>query len=282
MTSTCEKAKGKVDRWKVAVIDTPGIYDTKYKEEQVILKLKECISLSSPGPHVFLIVIQLCRFTEEEKKTVELLQQVFGKEAANYSLVLFTHGDQLGDRRIEDFYSQSQHLSHLIAKCNGRCHVFNNNVPNNSQVPQLLAKIESMVCYNGRTFYTNEMFQKAERAIQEQAERNMKASAEQQRREEEKLRATLKRELLEEELKLLQKSYKRQSREMAEKKNPFVNPGIILAAAEVGAAIGVSASAAGGLLCIGMGAVVGGVAGAAVGFLVPAAAKVLKRKCSVQ
>lgn len=52
VTSECEKARGTVDGRKVAVIDTPGMYDTNYKEAEVIRKLKECISLSAPGPRV--------------------------------------------------------------------------------------------------------------------------------------------------------------------------------------------------------------------------------------
>uniref|UniRef100_UPI0037E710FD GTPase IMAP family member 9-like n=1 Tax=Semicossyphus pulcher TaxID=241346 RepID=UPI0037E710FD len=281
-TSECEKAKGWVDGRRVAVIDTPGIHDTKYKQDDVFRKVKECISLSAPGPHVFLIVTNLNRFTEEEQKTVELLQQVFGDRAADYSLVLFTYGDQLGNTRIEDFFSQSQQLSHLIAKCNQRYHVFNNTAPDSNQVRQLLAKIESMVCDNGGTFYTNEMFQRAERAIQEEAERNMKAIAEQKRIEEEKLRAKFEGELLQEKLEILQDEYKRQSRDKAEKKNKFLVTGMILAGAEVGVAIGVAARAAGGPLCIGIGAAVGGAAGAVVGLLVPTAVKALKNKCSVQ
>lgn len=51
VTFECEKAKGVVAGRRVAIIDTPGIYDTKYSEDQVVRKLKECISLSAPGPH---------------------------------------------------------------------------------------------------------------------------------------------------------------------------------------------------------------------------------------
>ena len=40
VTSECEKAKGTVDGRRVAIIDTPGIYDTKYREEKVVRKLK--------------------------------------------------------------------------------------------------------------------------------------------------------------------------------------------------------------------------------------------------
>ncbi|XP_051255389.1 GTPase IMAP family member 9-like [Dicentrarchus labrax] len=282
VTSECEKARGTVDGRRVAVIDTPGIYDTKYKEDEVIRKLKECISLSAPGPNVFLIVIKLDRFTEEEQKTVELLQLVFGEKASDYSMVLFTHGDKLRGTRIEDFFRKSPQLSHLIRKCNWRYHVFNNKVSHSSQVPQLLEKIVSMVCDNGGTFYTNEMFQEAERAIQERAEKIMKASAEQKRREEEKLRAMFKGEQLQAELKYLQDEYTRKSREKAEKKNKFIETGLIVTTAEVGIAIGAAAGTVGGPLCIGMGAVVGGAVGAIVGILVPAAAKVLKEKCSVQ
>ncbi|KAM9359119.1 GTPase IMAP family member 9-like [Symphorus nematophorus] len=280
VTSECEKAKGEVDGHRLAVIDTPGIYDTKYKEEEVIRRLKECICLSAPGPHVFLIVVKLGRFTVEEQNTVELLQMVFGDKAADYSLVLFTHGGQLGSRRIEDFFRKSPELSHLITKCNRWYHVFNNTVHNDSQVSQLLDKILSMVHENGGTFYTNEMFQEAERAIQEQAEKIMKASAQQKRREEEILRARFEGEQLKAELKYLQKEYERKSREKAEKKNKFIETGLIVTTAEVGVAIGAAAGTVGGPLCIGLGAVVGGVAGAVVGILTPAAAKALKKKCT--
>ncbi|XP_054461556.1 GTPase IMAP family member 9-like [Anoplopoma fimbria] len=282
VTSECEKAKGMADGRRVAVIDTPGIYDTKYKEVEVVRKLKECISFSAPGPHVFLIVIKLARFTLEEQNTVELLQQVFGDKVAEYSLVLFTHGDKLGSKRIEDFFRKSQPLSNLITKCNFRYHVFNNTVPDSGQVPQLLAKIVTMVCDNGGTFYTNEMFQEAERAIHEQEEKLMKASALRKQREEEELRAVFEGDQLEEEIKALHELYKTKSREKAEKKNNFIETGLIVTTAEVGVAIGIAAASVGGPLCIVVGAVVGGIVGAVVGVLAPAAAKSLKKKCTVQ
>uniref|UniRef100_G3P075 AIG1-type G domain-containing protein n=1 Tax=Gasterosteus aculeatus TaxID=69293 RepID=G3P075_GASAC len=218
VTSECEKARGWLNGRRVAVIDTPGIYDTKYTEQDVVRKLKECISYSAPGPHAFLIVINLGRFTLEEQQTVELLQQVFGDKAAENSLVLFTHGDQLGDTTIEDFFRKSQPLCDLIAKCNWRYHVFNNTAPNDQQAMQLLEKIECMVRDNGGTFYTNEMFQEAERAIQEKEEQIMKACAAEKLKQEEKLRAEFEGEMLQDKLKSLHEQYKTQSREKAEKK----------------------------------------------------------------
>lgn len=162
VTSDCEKARGVVNGCRVTVVDTPGLSDTPLKEDEVFRKLRECISLSAPGPHVFLIVIKLDRFTVEEQQTVELLQMGFGDKAANYSMVLFTHGEMLGSTRIEDFVRQSQPLKSLVRKCNGQYHVFSNTIPNNHQVPKLVAKIRSMVSDNGGTFYTYNMFQEVE------------------------------------------------------------------------------------------------------------------------
>ncbi|KAE8295387.1 GTPase IMAP family member 4 Immunity-associated nucleotide 1 protein [Larimichthys crocea] len=283
VTLACAKARGTVDGRRVAVIDTPGIYDTKYTEEEVIRKLKECISLSAPGPHVFLIVINIGgRFTEEEQKTVELLQMVFGDRAANYSLVLFTHGDKLGHTRIDEFFRQSQKLTHLITKCKWRYHVFNNTVKDNTQVSQLLTKIASIVRDNGGTFYTNQMFQEAEKAIIEQMVKILKADAEEKHKEEEKLRAKFKGEQLKEKLQQLGESFQEKSREKAEKKNKFLETGMIVTTAEAGVAIGAAVGAVGGPLCMGMGALVGGVTGAIVGVLAPATVRALKNRCMVQ
>lgn len=207
---------------------------------------------------------------------------VFGDRAADYSMVLFTHGEQLGGTTIEVFFSQSQPLSSLIAKCNWRYHVFSNTVSDDRQVPELLAKVRSMVCDNGGTFYTNAMFQEAERLIQEETEKILKAKAEQIRKEEEKLRAMFEGQLLQEKLERNKEYHRSQSREKAEKKNKFFVTGMIVTSAEVGIAIGAAAAAVGGPVCMGIGAAVGGAVGAAVGLLVPSAVKALKNKCATQ
>lgn len=53
------------------------------------------------------MVLKLGRFTQEEEDTVKMIQSTFGKEAAKYSLVLFTHGDKLKKQTIENFISKN-------------------------------------------------------------------------------------------------------------------------------------------------------------------------------
>ncbi|XP_029621732.1 GTPase IMAP family member 7-like [Salmo trutta] len=171
-------------RSSVAVIDTPGLYDTNYTQDEILLEIKRCISFSAPGPHVFLIVLQLGRSTQEEKKTVEILQATFGKQSANYTIVLFTHGDLLvakegkKTKTIEDFVLGNKDLHAFVQECNGGCHVFNNECKNPSQVTELLEKISKMVKRNEGNFYTTEMFQEAGRAIEEEKERILKEKKE--------------------------------------------------------------------------------------------------------
>ncbi|XP_075995980.1 GTPase IMAP family member 9-like [Genypterus blacodes] len=189
-TSECQKAGGDVGGRRVAVIDTPGMFDTNFSQEEVLTKIKMCISLSAPGPHAFLVVLALGpRFTQEGKDTVKMIQETFDKDAAKYTMVLFTHGDQLKNITIQDFVSQNTELNAIIQSCHGRFHVFNNEVKDHEQTRQLLDKIDLMTQANGGGNYTNEMFQRADTTIENEKKRLMKESVEERQKELEELRA---------------------------------------------------------------------------------------------
>lgn len=143
-TFECQKAKGNLERRKVAVVDTPGLFDTNFSQEDVLKRIKMCISLSAPGPHAFLVVLQLGRFTQEEKESIRMIQTTFGEDATDYTMVLFTHGDQLRNQTIEDYISRNADLSAFIRKCHNRYHVFNNEIKDPKQTSQLLDKIDKM------------------------------------------------------------------------------------------------------------------------------------------
>ncbi|XP_031146837.2 GTPase IMAP family member 4-like [Sander lucioperca] len=191
LTEHCAKASGEVDGQKVAVIDTPGLFDTRIDYNKTSKDIAQSISYASPGPHIFLVVIKLGRFTEEEKKTVQKIQEIFGEEADKYSMVLFTHGDLLKGKTIEEFLKDSEELQELVDKCNSQYHVFNNEMNDHCQVRELLNKIRYITRKNGGSHYTTEMFQEAERAIEKEKQRIIKEKEEQMRKKEEEMKRKL-------------------------------------------------------------------------------------------
>ncbi|KAG7232896.1 hypothetical protein INR49_007960 [Caranx melampygus] len=152
VTAKTKKETGAVDGRTVAVVDTPGLFDTRKTPDEVKREVARSVSFAGPGPHVFLIVIQLNRFTKEEQETVKILQEMLRKEAGKYSMVLFTHGDALEEEgvTIETLISKSHPLSDFISQCGGGYHVFNSkDMENRVQVTELLKKIDTMVQRNG-------------------------------------------------------------------------------------------------------------------------------------
>ncbi|CDQ76490.1 unnamed protein product [Oncorhynchus mykiss] len=162
-------------RTKVVVVDMPGFGDTRFDAEQTHSEIAKCVALSAPGPHAFLLVIPLGRYTEDEDRAVRDMVHIFGEGAIHdHTLVLFTRGDDLEGRGMEGYLGASApvELKALIERCGGRYHVLNNRDPSDlHQVVGLLEKVERIVEENNGGFYTNTMFREAEAAIREEQER---------------------------------------------------------------------------------------------------------------
>uniref|UniRef100_A0A3Q4GBG5 AIG1-type G domain-containing protein n=1 Tax=Neolamprologus brichardi TaxID=32507 RepID=A0A3Q4GBG5_NEOBR len=165
-SSECQKKAGEFGGQKLAVVDTPGLFDTRKPEEELTAEMERTICFAAPGPNVFLVVIRANRFTEEDQETVKIIQKMFGKRSACFTLVLFTHGDDLkldGDT-IDELISKNPALSGFIRQCDGGYRVFNKD-KDSSQVRELLEKINTMVQRNAGRYYTVEMFREADLRI---------------------------------------------------------------------------------------------------------------------
>ncbi|ROL54953.1 GTPase IMAP family member 7 [Anabarilius grahami] len=154
---------------EISVINTPGLYDNVLNKEEIITEIVKCVTLSSPGPHAFLIVIKVGRFTEEEKNTIKELKEVFGEKIEKYTMILFTHKDQLEkqNKTIEQFVQNGDpDLQSLIKSCGNRFFCLDNESASFPQFRDLLNKIEAMVSENRGTYFTHDMFKGTEKHIQ--------------------------------------------------------------------------------------------------------------------
>ncbi|XP_068508318.1 uncharacterized protein [Syngnathus scovelli] len=137
----------------LVLVDTPGwTCSSCFNKQQFNLYASKC----QPGPHAFLLVVPTdASFSQNEKKAVLDYMKLLGNRVWSYTMVLFTFGDYLGNKTIEQHIeSEGAALTWLIGKCNDRYHVLNNNDESNlSQVIQLLEKIDDMVHENNDGYY---------------------------------------------------------------------------------------------------------------------------------
>ncbi|XP_019220830.1 immune-associated nucleotide-binding protein 12 [Oreochromis niloticus] len=209
VTKYCQKAQGEVDGRPVAVVDTPGLFDSTLTHEEVHEEMMKCVSLLAPGPHVFLLVLKIGRFTPEDKQTLNLIKKGFGKSSGKFTIILLTGGDSLEDDEVsvEEYiqHKSDDSFKKLIADCAGRYHVFNNREKkSHTQVSELITKIDTMVKDNGGNCFTNEMLEEAEAAIKKEMQRILKEKEEEMRkqireleRKHEEEKETMKRRMVE-------------------------------------------------------------------------------------
>ncbi|XP_067440297.1 GTPase IMAP family member 4-like isoform X3 [Thunnus thynnus] len=151
VTLSSERREGLVLGRRVSVVDTPGLFSTELREEMVRAELEKAVQLSSPGPCVFLLTLQLGRLTEQEQKGLKTLMTMLSPAVADHIMLLFTYGDRLEDTNIEQFIRGDKNLQKMLKKCSGQYHVFNNReMGNTDQVKELFDKIDST--FKGKYF----------------------------------------------------------------------------------------------------------------------------------
>lgn len=185
VTKETQMCSVEFDGTQITVIDTPGQCVVTGDEEMLKKEMQKCLKLSFPGPHAFLLVLRLDRFTPEQQHTVKWIQENFGKESLKYTIVLFTGKDQLEGGKVEEFVKKHVALTELIADCGERYLAFNNKEKScPSQARELLEKIKAVVESNKGRPYTSDQFEKAQEKIM-QDERGKREREERENKEKE-------------------------------------------------------------------------------------------------
>ncbi|KAL1277223.1 hypothetical protein QQF64_023896 [Cirrhinus molitorella] len=178
VTGDCVSGYGIVNGRKITVIDTPGVCDTIVNEEAIRSEIIKSITEMGPSPDMFLIILKVGRYTEQEENVVDNMLSFINQCEENilkHIAILFTHGEDLEGQTIEEFVKKSPKLQELVDKCGGCCHVIDNKHWKNSwwgyksnrfQVNKLLDTIDQIEQENGS--YTNELLQIVKEEIQEE------------------------------------------------------------------------------------------------------------------
>nr|XP_010953129.1 GTPase IMAP family member 8 isoform X1 [Camelus bactrianus] len=153
VTRKCQGVSMTWDGQDVVVVDTPSLClmsgaegDPPELEEET----KHCLSYYEEGSTVLVLVVQLGRITQEDKKALVDLQAIFGAEVMKYTIVLFTRKEDLGAEKLEDYVNNTdnKYLRSLIKKCNKVYCAFNNKETGQAREDQarhLLLKARDLI-----------------------------------------------------------------------------------------------------------------------------------------
>ncbi len=171
ITRESEKQTGRVEDRNISIIDTPGFFNTHLTDEELKKQMMKSLYLSDPSPHVFLLVINLETFREEQRNIVQQIQENFGEEAFLFTMVLFIGREKVSKREFIQII-ESEETQKILNYFEGRFHAMNSNDECDlNQIIKLLKGIDEMVKNNRGQDYSNEIYLKNQRKLKEQKER---------------------------------------------------------------------------------------------------------------
>ncbi|XP_038132573.1 GTPase IMAP family member 8-like [Cyprinodon tularosa] len=145
-SKTCKRL---VNGRELTVVDSPGwfyIHTLQETSEIDKLEIERSVYLCAPGPHAVLLVIPLTAAIHASYLTaVQEHMTLFRKDIWKHTLVLFTVGDWLGGKTVEERIESEEGLQWIVNMCGNRYHALNNmDESNRIQVNELIEKIEEM------------------------------------------------------------------------------------------------------------------------------------------
>ncbi|KAA8592881.1 hypothetical protein FQN60_018336, partial [Etheostoma spectabile] len=115
----CLRERGQLEDKRIVIINTPDLLHPNISEEKLTEHVENCVRLSDPGPHVFLLVLQPEDFTEQHKVKLCRVLEKFSDGSYNHSLVLIstTRVERSG---LMETYMEHPPLKDMIIKCRYR------------------------------------------------------------------------------------------------------------------------------------------------------------------
>ncbi|XP_064227899.1 GTPase IMAP family member 5 isoform X1 [Aotus nancymaae] len=163
VTRMCQVETGTWNGRQVLVVDTPSIFESKADTQELYKDIGDCYLLSTPGPHVLLLVIQLGRFTAQDMVAVRRVKEIFGVGVMRHVVILFTHKEDLVGQALNDYVANIDNCSlrDLLHQCEKRYCAFNNRATDEEQRQQqaeLLAVVERLEREREGSFHSNDLF----------------------------------------------------------------------------------------------------------------------------
>lgn len=164
----CATGSATVGGCQVTVVDAPGFSDEVESEKQLCDEIRQAIPEDRPGTHAFVLVVKIGRINKSDSALLNMLSKLLKFGACNYTVVLFTHEDELKGQSVDEMIQDKRCVAELVSACGRRYCMFDNTRRDiRHQVQRLMRTIDHMVAQNNQQFCTRHMltlFYKAARS----------------------------------------------------------------------------------------------------------------------
>uniref|UniRef100_A0A8B9LXB5 GTPase IMAP family member 8-like n=1 Tax=Astyanax mexicanus TaxID=7994 RepID=A0A8B9LXB5_ASTMX len=83
-----ERAGGMVGEKYMTLISTPHLFDSHLTVDQIPVQINECMTLCSPGPHVFLLVLKYHEYTKWDWERIRTAFKLISDKAIKHTIVM--------------------------------------------------------------------------------------------------------------------------------------------------------------------------------------------------
>ncbi|XP_018554222.1 GTPase IMAP family member 7 isoform X1 [Lates calcarifer] len=172
-TQECSKHRGEVAGRKVVVVSSPAWFGSGCNPEERRKHISSFITLSSPGPHAFLLCVPVNQPADEEAKSLDVLMKLFGPSAvSSNTIILFTHMEELEeDEKLDEYLvTWRKDLQELVERCGERYHTLetcSGEPGERKAVEELLEKVEQIVRESESQHLSCPLYQEVEERVRE-------------------------------------------------------------------------------------------------------------------
>ncbi|KAF4116479.1 hypothetical protein G5714_003968 [Onychostoma macrolepis] len=157
--SMIDPLQKKISEWHISVFNMIDFHETELYLDCVDHHIDQLVNENEI--HVFIFVVRLGQLTNDDKMGLEWLQRVFGVKVLQFVMILFTYEREKEYNTIKYDLKKNPDLEQLLEKCGGRYQACNKMMNNQSEMRDLMKKIEHLFNENQQQRYTGEMFSTA-------------------------------------------------------------------------------------------------------------------------
>ncbi|KAL0198749.1 hypothetical protein M9458_007289, partial [Cirrhinus mrigala] len=131
-----ERVGGRLKDRHVMIINSPQLLQTNILDHQITQRVRECVYLSDPGPHVIVLLLKHDQCLTEDQECVEKVLEDFSKHVYQHTMVITT----------QEPTETNEILQKIIQKCFNR----HFSLQRSSSPDDLLQTLEDIVGMNDR------------------------------------------------------------------------------------------------------------------------------------